>query len=299
MDIYEKIMALPVRKNLAQHVTLRKYDELDIIVIDNTFCRAAISLQGAQLLLWQPSSQKLPVLWLSEASPFKTGVPVRGGVPLCWPWFTDMGGQPHHGIARILTWQPEDIWSRPRSTQLTFSLRDTPESRRIWDRHFHLTMTFTFTEALCELTLTMQGEFEATAALHSYFYTRDVNMLTVSGLGAKGINTVTGASEDALAEPFTLRNETGVMFTHPDNQSVIHDGSASRRITLTHVNHSDVVVWNPGPQRAGVTADIPDEGWREFACVESARISHPLRCRWQEPVSLGVQLQVNRQDTEA
>ena len=78
--MHKKIMKLPVIRELSPGVTLRTLGELDIIVIDNAFCQAALSLQGAHLLLWQPSTQKCPVLWLSKCSSFKKGDPIRGGI---------------------------------------------------------------------------------------------------------------------------------------------------------------------------------------------------------------------------
>lgn len=298
MELTRKILALPINETLAQDVTLRTLDELEVIVIDTAFCQAAVTLQGAHLLLWQPATQKLPVLWLSDASPFKTGVPIRGGVPLCWPWFTDKGGQPHHGIARVLPWKIEDIYSRPRSVQLTLSLSDTPESRALWAHHFHLALTFSFTDNLCELTLTMQGEFVATPALHSYFYTKDVNRLAVRGLGAEGLDTLDGISK-SWPQPFAFGGETAVIFTSPEPKSLVHDASGARHITITHFNHSDVVAWNPGQAKTRGIADIADAAWDRFACVETARISHPLSCSWQKPGAIGVQFRVNATGEQA
>jgi len=291
MELSRKLLALPVNETLAQGISLRTLDELEIIVIDTAFCQAAISLQGAQLLLWQPATQKLPVLWLSELSAFKTGVPIRGGVPLCWPWFTDKGGQPHHGIARILPWQVEDIYSRPRSVQLTLSLSDTPESRARWDHHFYLALTFSFTDNLCELTLTQQGEFSVTPVLHSYFYTKDVNRLAIDGLGAEGVDTLDNM-EKSWSAPFAFDGETAVIFTSPESKSVIYDAAGARHITITHFNHSDVVAWNPGPEQSRAIIDIADDSWHRFACVETARVSRPLTCSWQKPGAIGVQFRV-------
>lgn len=293
MDITQRILALPVSDTLAQDITLRKLDELEVIVIDNAFCKAAITLQGAHLLLWQPSTQKLPVLWLSDNSPFKSGVPIRGGVPLCWPWFTDKGGQPHHGIARILPWRLEDIYSRPRSVQLTLSLTDTPQSRALWDHHFLLTMTIALTDNLCELTLTMQGEFSVTSALHSYFRTRDVNQLAIDGLGTQGLDTLSGLNKRWPDGPFSFDGEAAVIFTAPEDKNTIRDRSASRHITVTHFNHSDTVAWNPGPERIRTITDIADKDWDQFVCVETARISDPIACSWQKPVAFGVQFRVS------
>lgn len=100
-----KIFALPVIEQLTPVLSRRQLDDLDLIVVDHPQVKASFALQGAHLLSWKPVSEE-EVLWLSNNTPFKTGVALRGGVPICWPWFGPAAqqGLPSHGFARNLPW---------------------------------------------------------------------------------------------------------------------------------------------------------------------------------------------------
>ena len=99
----KKIFALPVIEQISPVLSRRKLDELDLIVVDHPQVKASFALQGAHLLSWKPAGEE-EVLWLSNNTPFKQGVALRGGVPICWPWFgpSAQQGLPSHGFARNL-----------------------------------------------------------------------------------------------------------------------------------------------------------------------------------------------------
>lgn len=299
MEVINHLFTLPVVQTLRPGVTLRQQDELDIMVIDNAFCRAAIALQGAHLLAWQPVSHPYPVLWLSEDTPFKTGVPIRGGVPLCWPWFTDLGGEPFHGFARILPWQVDALEENEQALTVTLTLTDSEQSRRWWPHTFHLAFTCTFTAEHCSLSLSAAGNFSATAALHSYFYTPDITGISVTGTGAAGYDTVAGKPITLAKLPLTITQETGIIFSAPDTQSVVRDAAAARHIRLNHGNNSNIVVWNPWDAKAVTISDMPDDGYRTFVCVETACLDRPLVSHDQHPASFGVQFSVSAASTHA
>ncbi|CAK8740939.1 hypothetical protein SODG_004396 [Sodalis praecaptivus] len=119
----ESLFALPVKQTLSPSLTLRQQDELPLVVVEHPQVRAAVTLQGAHLVAWQPAGEK-PVLWLSEKSAFQEGVAIRGGVPICWPWFGKVA-TPNHGFARILPWELSDHSEDDKQVQLTFTLRDS------------------------------------------------------------------------------------------------------------------------------------------------------------------------------
>lgn len=291
MDLTKQLFTLPVEETLSPGITRRKMDELEVLVIQTPYCQAAIALQGAHLLTWKPADQSRPVLWLSDITPFKTGVPIRGGVPVCWPWFTDLGGEPFHGFARILPWQLTALENTKQSLSLTLTLSDTPQTRRWWDHAFNLQLSFTFTREVCELMLTASGHFNTTAALHSYLATSDLNNVTIEGTGSEGYDTVKDQPVKSMALPLTPEGEFGVIFSRPSSQT--HLTEAARTLTLTHVNNSNVVVWNPGEQRARLIADIPDDGWPGFLCIETAAIDRPLISTHLQPATMGVQFAVS------
>lgn len=299
MEVIHHLFTLPIVQTLRPGVTLRRQDELDIMVIDTAFCRAAIALQGAHLLTWQPVSQPNPVLWLSENTPFKTGVPIRGGVPLCWPWFTDLGGEPFHGFARILPWQVASLEESEQALTVTLILTDSEQSRYWWPHAFHLTFTCTLTAEHCALSLSAAGDFSTTAALHSYLYTPDINGVSIIGTGSSGYDTVAGKPITLAKLPLTITQETGIIFSAPDAESVVQDNLAEREIRICHNANSNIVVWNPWQARSTAISDMPDDGYRTFVCVETACIDRPLVSRDQHPVSFGVQFSVSAPGTHA
>ncbi|MEG2115535.1 MAG: D-hexose-6-phosphate mutarotase, partial [Hafnia sp.] len=126
----EKIFSLPVQEQITPYISQRQIDELPIVVVNHPKVRAAVTLQGAHLLTWQPSGEK-PVLWLSSESAFKNGVAIRGGIPICWPWFGP-AGQPAHGFARNLPWTLAAHDEDENGVILTFTLEQSPESKKYW-----------------------------------------------------------------------------------------------------------------------------------------------------------------------
>lgn len=131
-----KIFALPVIEQLTPVLSRRQLDDLDLIVVDHPQVKASFALQGAHLLSWKPVGEE-EVLWLSNNTPFKTGVALRGGVPICWPWFGPAAqqGLPSHGFARNLPWalkaHNEDdasLQPHPRSTAI-LTLATSPTLR--------------------------------------------------------------------------------------------------------------------------------------------------------------------------
>ncbi len=287
MSFIEQLFYLTIVQTLSPGITRRRIDQLDILVIQTPFCEAAIALQGAHLLTWKPPHQTKPVLWLSDSTPFKTGVPIRGGVPICWPWFTNLGGEPFHGFARILPWRLTTLNHAPSSLSLTFSFSDTPQTRQWWNHTFQLEMTFTFTADICKLLLSADGNYSATAALHSYFWIPDIRTTHIHGLGTQGFDTTANKPIHALPDPFLLSGECGIICSQAKKQTALI--TSSRTLTLTHVNNSNVVIWNPWQQRTQQISDIPDESWQSFICLETAAIDQPLISTHQCPASLGVQ----------
>ncbi|HBT4803992.1 TPA: D-hexose-6-phosphate mutarotase [Klebsiella quasipneumoniae subsp. similipneumoniae] len=287
MNIIQQLFALPVLETLSPGITRRKMDELDILVIQTLYCDAAVALQGAHLLAWRPLRQTNSVLWLSDNTPFKAGIPLRGGVPVCWPWFTDLGGEPFHGFARIMPWQLTALDNARTALSLTLRLCDTPQTRQWWNHAFQLELTLNFTAEICELLLTAHGNYSTTAALHSYLATSDIRTTRIHGVGTQGYDTIAGKPRQNLPSPLSLKGEFGAICSDAEPQTVLI--TPDRTLTLTHVNNSNVVVWNPWQQRAAQTSDIPNDGWQHFVCLETAAIDRPLVSTPRHPASLGVQ----------
>jgi len=229
------------QKTISKSVYQTTYDEHTILVITHPLSSAAISLQGAHLLYWQPKESSKPIIWLSENTLFKKGTAIRGGIPICWPWFGKVA-EPAHGFARITEWQLVSCSENEDGVDILLSLKDDEQTRQHWPHTFELTLKLHLGQN-CQLELASQGDFKATAALHSYFGISDISAITVSGLGDSYEERLTTINEPKVAGEMTFDQTVDRVYTHPQSISLIKD--KDQTIKITHINHSDVVTWTP------------------------------------------------------
>lgn len=288
-----KIFALPVIEQITPVLSHRQLDELEVLVVDHPQVKASFALQGAHLLSWKPNGEE-EVLWLSNNTPFKTGVALRGGVPICWPWFGPAAqqGLPSHGFARNLPWTLKAHNEDDNGVVLTFELQSNAETRQLWPHEFCLLARFKV-GATCEMELEAHGEFETTSALHTYFNVGDIAAVKVSGLGDRLIDKVNDAKEDVLADGIqTFPDRTDRVYLNPEACSVIHDDALNRNIDVVHHHHLNVVGWNPGPALSVSMGDMPDDGYKTFVCVETAYATAPQKTTEEKPSRLAQTIRV-------
>ena len=286
----EDVFDLPVLKRLSGHVSERRAGELTVIVVDHPQVRAAVALQGAHLVAWHPAGHE-PVLWISDATAFATGTAIRGGVPVCWPWFGP-AGKPSHGFARTNEFELVAHSESEGGAELTLRLTSSEATKAIWPHEFELLLTFGLSGEKCDVTLEARGDFESTGALHSYFNIGDIDGVSVSGIGVPYLDKVEetdGQQDGALTFPGRIDR----VYTAPESVSRIEDPALQRVIEVRHHEYTDVVTWNPGPELSKSMADLTDEGYREFCCVETARISTPMVSTPGHPARLGTTIRVN------
>ena len=148
---------------------------------------ATIALQGAHLTAWQPAGEQ-PVIWLSEQAIFAPGRSLRGGVPICWPWFGAHSSDtnlPAHGFARTATWQVTFIEERAAAVSVGFSLLWSDQQRAMWPQPTALDYCLTIGEQLTlQLTTRNLGDEPITIgqALHTYFGVGAIETVTIDGL---------------------------------------------------------------------------------------------------------------------
>ena len=288
-----KIFALPIIEQISPVLSRRQLDELEVVVVDHPQVKASFALQGAHLLSWKPTGED-EVLWLSNNTSFKTGVALRGGVPICWPWFGPAAqpGLPSHGFARNLPWTLKAHNEDDSGVVLTFELQSSAETRQLWPHEFTLLARFKV-GATCEIELEAHGEFETTSALHTYFNVGDIAAVKVSGLGDRLIDKVNDAKEDVLADGIqTFPDRTDRVYLNPEACSVIHDDSLNRNIAVVHHHHLNVVGWNPGPALSVSMGDMPDDGYKTFVCVETAYATAPQKTTTEKPSRLAQTIRV-------
>lgn len=286
----EKLFSLPVIDQITPYISLRKVGDLPVVVIVHPQVRAAVTLQGAQLIAWQPSGEK-PVIWLSEKTAWTTGKAIRGGVPICWPWFGP-AGEPAHGFARTLPWTLSAHDENESGVMLTLELASSEQTKKLWPHDFTLFARFRFSDR-CEIELEAHGDFTATAALHSYFAVEDIAGVEVSGLGRHYIDKVKDNAPGESADgKQTYPDRVDRIYTQPEDCSVVKDKVGNRTIEVHHHYHSDVVTWNPGPELSCSMGDMANEGSKSMVCVETAHVTKPMQSAGESPARLATTIRL-------
>ena len=252
---------------------------LVVAKIDNAQGTASLCLQGAHLMSWQPKSQSVPVVWLSRDAKLAAGKSIRGGAPVCWPWFgahSTEAGFPGHGFARTVPWRVIESGVEPDgATRLTLRLVANDKTRVQWPHDCNVDLTVIAGETLrMEMSTENTGstDFVIGEALHTYFQIGDIGAVRVSGLeGCEYWDKVGGSSLRVQDGAISFPAETDRVYINTAAECVIHDDQLKRRIHVAKSGSLSTVVWTPWAEKAGKMGDMgqPD-GWREMLCVESA-----------------------------
>ncbi len=249
--------------------------ELESVEIENRHAEARIALQGAHLLAWTPHDEE-PVIWVSEAARYAPGVPIRGGIPICWPWFGAHASDPklpHHGVARTAAFQVVAVERLfDDRIRLTFRLPDG-QGEEAWPHPTELLYMVTVGRTLeLDLVTRNAGPEPVTVgqALHTYFRVSDWAGVTVHGVeGSRYLDRLDG-QEKVQDRALRLAGKTDRVYLESVRDCVIEDPGLSRAIRITKRNSHSTVVWNPALEGAAPESDFGPSGSRRMLCLETA-----------------------------
>jgi glucose-6-phosphate 1-epimerase len=250
---------------------------LPTIHINNRHASAVICLYGAQLLSYIPKNQQ-DILWMSEHSLFETGKAIRGGVPVCFPWFgphaTDKT-KPQHGFARLQEWNVISTEeTADDSVTVILSLHESPFSLELWPYSFKAIAKFIIGHTLeIKLTVTNTGKekFEYSDALHTYFNISDITAVNIEGL--QNNSYYEGFSMDLKKQEtqlLTFDAETNRRYIDHTGDCIIHDPGYNRKMRSAKTGSKVSVLWNPGEATAKTMTDIHPGGYKTYVCAEPA-----------------------------
>lgn len=247
------------------------------IDVETPFSTATLALQGAHVMTWQPKGQK-PVIWLSKAEKFAPGKSIRGGVPLCWPWFgphASEAGYPGHGFARTIPWSLVEARKLPDDrARLVFAPVMDDTARAQWPHASTVKYSVTVGQELVVGLATKNtgnAPFQLGQALHTYFAVGDIRQASVAGLaGCAYIDKVDGGKRKKQKGAVTFAGETDRVYLDTAGCCGIVDAAMKRTILITSTGSRSTVVWTPWEEKAAKMGDFGKEGPWKMVCVETA-----------------------------
>jgi glucose-6-phosphate 1-epimerase len=263
--------------------------DLPLVQLRHGGATAAVSLLGATVLAYQPRDGQ-QVLFVSRESAFASGRPIRGGIPVCWPWFgphpTDPT-LPNHGFVRTALWSVEETEEGSEDgggVEVTLRLTSSDDTRALWPHPFDLRLTAGLTTSLTvsleahhpapdgSLSGASDGEpYTVTGALHTYLAVGDAAQIVLRGLeGVRYVDKVAGGAEGVQEGPLQIAGETDRVYLDTAAPVTVEDPLLGRRLIVAKEGSRSTVVWNPWQGRAQALPDFGDDEYRLMVCVETA-----------------------------
>ncbi len=250
------------------------------IQIHNAHARATISLYGGQVLGFHPHHATDDLMFLSERAFYEQGKAIKGGAPICWPWFgADTSGMNRgaHGFARNQLWRVVSTreLADDGATEVVLALNPSPKSLELWAHTFELTSTITVGKTL-KIALVTRNTSDTpmylTQAIHTYFKVGDIGQTQVLGLeNTQYIDNAVGGNREIKPQmgAIDFTQEVDRIYTHTPLAMRIVDAVLQRSIRIQTTGSHSTVVWNPWEALAKKAPDLNDEDYQKFVCVET------------------------------
>lgn len=237
-----------------------------------------IYIHGAHVTSWKPRGFE-EVLYVSPRARWEAGRAIRGGIPICFPWFGAKAGDPSapsHGFVRLKAWQRQSIRQQSDGVCVSMFTEDEESTQKWWPAEFRLLQRVTFGAQLTmELGLTNAGttslRFEE--ALHTYFVVGQVQSVRVKGLeGTRYIDEADHKQEKSQQGDVVIAGETDRLYLNTAHEVEIEDPSLGRRIRIAKENSLSTVVWNPWKEKARSLIDLGEDQWPHMLCIETCNV---------------------------
>jgi D-hexose-6-phosphate mutarotase len=251
--------------------------ELARLQITTAWSNAEVYLHGAQITHFEKQKEP-PVLFMSQLSRFDEGSPIRGGIPIIFPWFGAREGQAAHGFARTQTWDLREVAQLPAGgVSLRLSLPDSPSAALFpkFSADYSITIADTLTAELTVANLSEHQDFTFENCLHSYFAIGAIGAISVTGLkGADYLDkTQNFARKTERAGHIKITRETDRLYLDTNGPVEIHDSNLRRRIRIEKSGSLSTVLWNPWVDKAEQMPDFGGDEYQKMICVESGNVA--------------------------
>ena len=256
---------------------------MPMIQVNTAKASGLISLHAGQVLSYKPAGETEDVLFLSEKAYYQAGKAIKGGAPVCWPWFgpdPEDKGRPGHGFVRNRLWNVISTEAVGDDIKVTLGLEDTPETREIWPQSFVLTQEILVSDSLNLSLITRNtgaAAFPITQAFHTYFKVGDISKAKVLGLeDCQYIDKVNNSEVKKQSGAVTINSEVDRIYLDVGNTMIIDDAALDRCIQIISQGNKTAVVWNPWEKISADMADLEDADYQRLLCVETTNAADDI-----------------------
>jgi glucose-6-phosphate 1-epimerase len=246
---------------------------------------ADVYLNGAHVTSWIPAGGS-EVLFMGKTATFAPGDPIRGGIPVVWPQFANLGGLPQHGFARKSEWElAENADSSDEPASVKLVLTDDHRTRELWPYHFRAELTVSIDDKSLMVKLdaynTGDEVFSFTSALHTYLAVADIRESAIRGLTGKWyLDKTQGGNETKdEAKKLVIGDETDRVYLKAPKKIELEDRGNNRRIEVRAVGFRDAVIWNPWVEKVTGFIGLDPEDYLRMVCIEAAQIGSPVELK--------------------
>lgn len=253
---------------------------LQVLKFETPKASLVLHLQGAHVTSFVPRGAG-DLLWLSSMADFTPGKAIRGGIPICWPWFGkhNKPDLPQHGFARNSLFQLLDVQTnKDDDAIITLALNSSDETMTVFPYAFNFKVELTLSTSLTiklKTTNLSETPFPLSQAIHTYFNISNIHQVALSGLtGRTFIDQLSSNTSNETRDTTTFAEETDRIYQTENAKLVIND--STRKIIIEQQGDNSAVVWNPWIDKSQRLSDFPDEGYLEMLCVEAANTGDKL-----------------------
>lgn len=264
------LLSLPTVSVLSDNVTIVEQDHVKIVRVIHDKATAGIALHGGHVVSYQPAGQQ-DLIWMSDKAIFDGKAALRGGIPVCWPWFGRIAA-PAHGFARTSEWELVEHRENDNGVIVELALFPTEEMHDIWPNMFDARLLFEVGDEL-KVTLKVTNiddhEWTFSGALHTYLNVGDILLAETTGMGGEYIDSLLEDQVCQGGDTLVLTDTIDRVYTKPEAQIKVEDKVLNRTLTIENSGHNSAVLWNPWSQGAQGMTDMADDGYKTMLCVES------------------------------
>jgi D-hexose-6-phosphate mutarotase len=273
----------------------RGHGGLDKIIVRTDQSTAEVYPHGAHVTGFQKHDEPA-LLFMSRSSWFEPGRPIRGGVPIVFPWFGPREGAPAHGYARLMRWDLCETTATPEGhVRLRFKLppstakNEGPEAQV----HYEVTVGNTLTMELGVANTDASAPLTFESCLHTYFAVGDINTVSIRGLkGVSYLDRLDGSARKVeVSDSIRFNSEVDRTYQDTTGPVEIRDPSLQRIVRVEKSGSHSTVVWNPWVAKSRAMPDFGDEEYQRMVCVESGNVAdHHLTLKPGQSTSMKVVL---------